>query len=78
MEKERIHDNYVLETECDGLILHIIRVSDGECIATLDRLSAEIMEYWEYSDIMETITCVYNKDEFPVLQYFFGWYFSRI
>lgn len=71
-----ITDNYYVEEKCDGLIQYIIRKSDGKNIATLDRFSTEIMEYGIYEDIMETVTGCYTEEEFPVLQYFFGWYFN--
>ena len=69
---------YTVETKCDGLIRYIIRKSDGKNIATLDRFSTEIMEYSSYSNIMETITCEFIKDELYVLQYFFGEYFEKL
>lgn len=73
-----IENEYYVEEKCEGLIQYIIRKSDNANIATLDRFSTEIMGYGMYKNIMETITCCYTKKEFPVLQYFFGYYFNDL
>lgn len=78
-KNNRIIDKlYTVETECDGLIQHIIRKSDGKNIATLDRFSTEIMGYSSYNDIIETTTCEFIENELYVLQYFFGKYFNKL
>ncbi len=73
-----IENEYYVEEKCEGLIQHIIRKSDNENIATLDRFSTEIMGYEPYISIMETITGCYKDYELPVIEYFFGWYFENI
>lgn len=75
---QEIENKYYIEEKCSGLIQYIIRKIDNINIATLDRFSTEIMDYGVYENIMETVTCYYTEKEFPVLQYFFGWYFDDL
>ena len=74
---QQIKKNYYLEEKCNGLILYIIRKSDGKIIATLDRFSTEIMNYGVYNNIMETRTCEFKEGEEHVIEYFFGKYFNE-
>lgn len=76
---KNIESQYYLEIDekSNGLIRYIVRKSDQQIIAVLDIFSAEIMEYWEYKDIMTTRTACFKKEETPILRYFFGEYFEK-
>lgn len=76
---KNIESQYHLEIneKFNGLRRYIVRNSDQQTIAVLDIFSAEIMEYWEYKDILTTRTACYKKEEEPVLRYFFGEYFEK-
>lgn len=77
-EISKIEQNYKIEERNCGLLKHIIRKSDGACIATLDLFSSKIMDYEPYHHIMETITSEFTTEEKYVLEHFFGEYFKEV